>query len=551
MPRKSFSPNTNSSRRDVLRAMLGASVAMTWGCSQQATSPMQGEIVGANQAAGHWLRGDQRPKVVAENYESVGTVIVGGGVAGLAAARRLKQRGHDDFILLELEAQPGGTARSDSNAVSAFPWGAHYLPAPQRENEPLVKLLAELGAIESFTSDGEPIYAEHHLCREPEERLFIDGAWHEDLISASTASAADWAEWQRLLAEMDRWAAWRDAQGRRAFTLPISQGSDDAEVTALDRITMADWLDRQQFRSPRVRWVVDYACRDDYGTTIEHTSAWAGLFYFVARLPKPGAAAQPLLTWPAGNGRLIQHLYEQVRERVQLGVATLEIVPNAKGETSHVAVLAVDVGTKQPRAYQAQRVIYCAPQFTAPYVIRGYREARGELARQFEYGSWLVANLQLRDRPREPGFPLAWDNVLYDSPSLGYVVATHQRGRDQGPTVLTYYYPLCDENPRTARERLLGLDWQACADITLGDLQRAHPDLPHLVERLDVMRWGHAMIRPRTGFQFGPARRACAEPFQGVHFAHSDLSGIALFEEAFDQGLRAADEVLRAQASKS
>jgi hypothetical protein len=66
-----------------------------------------------------------------------------------------------------------------------------------------------------------------------------------------------------------------------------------------------------------------------------------------------------------------------------------------------------------------------------------------------------------------------------------------------------------------------------------------------LTRRLDVMRWGHAMIRPRPGFVWGGARRAAQEPYRGVHFAHTDLSGIALFEEAFDHGLRAAEEILR------
>jgi hypothetical protein len=37
------------------------------------------------------------------------------------------------------------------------------------------------------------------------------------------------------------------------------------------------------------------------------------------------------------------------------------------------------------------------------------------------------------------------------------------------------------------------------------------------------------------------------KPVRGVHFAHSDLSGIALFEEAFYHGVRAAEEVLSAR----
>src|SRR5262249_51931443 len=113
--------------------------------------------------------------------------------------------------------------------------------------------------------------------------------------------------------------------------------------------------------------------------------------------------------------------------------------------------------------------------------------------------------------------------------------------------VLTYYYPMCDTNPRDARTRLLGLDWQSCADVALTDLQRAHPELRTLVERLDVMRWGHAMIRPRPGFVWSSARAAAREPYRGIHFANADLSGVGLFEEAFYHGVRAAEEVLAAR----
>jgi hypothetical protein len=113
-----------------------------------------------------------------------------------------------------------------------------------------------------------------------------------------------------------------------------------------------------------------------------------------------------------------------------------------------------------------------------------------------------------------------------------------------GPTIFTWYHPLCDRSPRQARTELLGRDWQSCADLALTDLRRPHPEIDTLVERVDVMRWGHAMIRPRVGFVWGSARAAAMKPYRGVHFAHSDLSGIALFEEAFCHGVRAADEVL-------
>jgi len=43
------------------------------------------------------------------------------------------------------------------------------------------------------------------------------------------------------------------------------------------------------------------------------------------------------------------------------------------------------------------------------------------------------------------------------------------------------------------------------------------------------------------------ALTASARPLGRLHFAHTDLSGLALFEEAFDHGVRAAAEILAAR----
>ena len=82
---------------------------------------------------------------------------------------------------------------------------------------------------------------------------------------------------------MNAFAAARDGRGRKAFAVPTALSSDDAEWTALDKLSFAHWLEAEGFRSPRLRWLVDYACRDDYGTTAEGVSAWAGIWYFAAR----------------------------------------------------------------------------------------------------------------------------------------------------------------------------------------------------------------------------------------------------------------------------
>ena len=537
------------SRREVLAAFLGMPAALAACRADKGTSLPPGELVGASDVFGHRLRDGLRVTPDADRWQRCKVVIVGGGVAGLAAAWRLLKAGFDDFVLVELEPAPGGTARSGSSPVISYPWGAHYIPAPLKENVELISLLDEMGVIEGRDAEGDPIIAEQILCRDPEERVYYKGRWYEGLYLHAGASDDDQAQLDRFHAEVNRWVGWRDAKGRRAFTIPIAACSPDAEAAELDKITMAAWLDKHGFTSPRLKWLVDYACRDDYGIRSEQTSAWAGLFYFASRVRKPGEEARQLMTWPEGNGRLVAHLYSKTGHKVRLGTAASEIIPVENGNKSGVDVIALSSDGQQAVGFHADRVIFAAPHFLTKYLIRPYREAPPAHVADFQYGAWMVANLSLRNRPENRGFPLAWDNVLYESKEgLGYVVATHQRGLDRGPTVFTYYYPLCDADGKEARARLLSIGREGWADVALADLSRAHADIRSLVDRLDVMRWGHAMIRPYTGFVWGGARAAAAKPFRGIHFAHSDLSGVALFEEAFHHGIRAAAEVLSALA---
>jgi hypothetical protein len=43
---------------------------------------------------------------------------------------------------------------------------------------------------------------------------------------------------------------------------------------------------------------------------------------------------------------------------------------------------------------------------------------------------------------------------------------------------------------------------------------------------------------------WGAARAAAAKPYRGIHFANTDLSGVPLFEEAFYNGIKAAEAVM-------
>jgi hypothetical protein len=534
---------THLSRRDLLAAVLGAPLAAT-ACKKPRRVP-DGELAFRPDELGHRVRDGNPPVLGGDRWQDVGVVIVGGGVAGLSAAHRLRAAGHDDFVLLELEGAVGGTARSGVNATSPHPWGAHYITAPMKQNVELVALLRELGVADGTDAAGEPMFREQYLCREPQERVFSDGAWHEGIYVHDGESAEEKRQFARFRTAMDGFAALRDGRGRRAFSVPVALGSDDADLTSLDGLVMTDWMAREGFTSERLRRLVDYACRDDFGARASQTSAWAGVHYYASRLIRPGREPQPVLTWPEGNGWLVSKLHQRVKDRVRTGLAAMDVSP----EGDHVKVLAIG---KAPDAvgFRARRVIFAAPQMVARVVVRPYRDAPPPHLAKFTYGAWMVANLTLEGRPRlraRGERMMAWDNVLEQSSSLGYVVATHQTGRDHGPTVITYYLPLCDDDPRDARRRLYAAGRDEWADVALADLETVHPDIRSLATRVDVVRWGHAILRPSAGLFFASgARAAAAKPFRGVHFAHTDLSGVALFEEAFFHGTRAADEVLAA-----
>ncbi len=529
----------NLTRREILTAFLGAPFALAACRSDSAHAFPEGEIVGQNVDLGHILRENRSFEVSSDKWESKKVAIIGGGIAGLSAAWKLRRENFNDFVVLELEKDLGGTSQSTKGEPVSYPWGAHYLPVPFQENAELVSLLDEMSLLEGRDAQGEVVVKEQFLCREPEERVFFKGRWYDGLylsVGASEDDKRQFAEFQKLI---DAWVNWRDVLGKRAFVVPLANCSTDPQATALDKITFGDWLRERGFTSERLFWYCDYATRDDYGLKADQASAWVGLFYFCSRVRKSGVESQPFITYPEGNGQFVNHFFEMVKDNVRRSQIVVSVVPTDKG----VDVICLDGG--EVRGIHCEKAIFASPIFTAPYLIRGFREDPPFAAEQFHHNAWFVANLLLKDRPKPrfaKDFPLSWDNVLYESPSLGYVTATHQKGIDYGPTILTYYYPMCHEPD--GRTKLFDYDWKQLADVCLTDLARAHSDIYELTTRIDIMRWGHAMISPRPNFIWSGVREKAMKPHRNIHFAHTDLSGIALFEEAFYHGLRTASEIL-------
>lgn len=512
------------------RAFLGGAAALLglWGCGRAPRPRLEGRLLGPDLAAGHRLRAGGFGEPARTRRGEV--LIVGGGIAGLSAAWRLRRAGFDRFQLLELEPEVGGNARYGASAVTAYPWGAHYLPLPTREAGALLALLEDLGVVTGRRGDGSPVYDERMLLMPAQERLFQYGLWRPGLRPLVSSGAE--AQFERFDARIAELAAQRTRDGRPAFSTPARHSSTDPALLALDAISMAQWLDRHGLDHPALRWFVEYACRDDFGATLDGTSAWAGVHYYAGRAVWGPYAEGQVLTWPEGNGWIVRQLEQRLAPHLQRGCMVVRVHPAADGVT-------VDAWNgREVERWQVRQLILCVPGFVVERLLpEAPRCPR-------EYHPWLVANLHVRALPQGSGAAPAWDNVIYGGASLGYVCATHQHlAQHTGASVLTYYRPL-PGGGAAARRQLLELAWEQAVDGILGELRPAHPDIDDLVERIDVWRWGHGMVAPVPGLRTGAALARARAPLGRVQFAHSDLSGLSLFEEAHDRGVQAAERVL-------
>lgn len=495
-----------------------------------------GKINGASAAIGHRLREGGFPAPAVTEYTD--TVIAGSGVAGLTAARKLRQQGVA-FKVLELEPHPGGNAGFGQNAYAAYPLGAHYLPLPNLQHTSLLELLEEAGILTGYDATGLPVYRETDLCFDPEERLFIHDRWQEGLVPQFGVAAAALSEIQRFLAEMERLRWVKGDDQLFAFDIPVANSSADLNFTALDNISMKTWLHQEGYRSEELHWYLDYCCRDDYGADAAAISAWAGIHYFAGRKGKAANAdASQVLTWPEGNGRLIQHLLQFSKENLLPNCLVYQVTPIG----DKVQVDYLDVQHHICKRIIADHCILATPQFVTRRLLPSMPPAAN-----FVYSPWLVANITLDQIPAASGYPLCWDNVIYKGRSLGYVNAQQQTTSQITPDkqVITWYLPLDHLDPVASRKYALELDHAHWVKLIADDLSHAHRGIHTLIRQIDVQVWGHGMIRPHPGFLTSPERHAAQESgYENIFFAHSDLSGISIFEEAFYHGNKAAAQVI-------
>jgi hypothetical protein len=527
-------------RRGFIGLSLGLTAITNWLLSCTPNKKIKGEIIGASSSIGHLLR-DNKFSTPSET-SNTNIIIIGAGISGLSAGWHLYQNGISDFIILDLEKHAGGNSSYGKNNISAYPWGAHYIPIPNNDLVEYTNFLKSCNIITGEDNNGLPLYNETHLCFDPQERLYINGRWQNGIIPHFGVPDNDKKQIASFLKKMDDFRYLKGVDGKDAFAIPVNNSSKDASLLDLDSLTMKNWMVDQGFTSEYLHWYVNYCCRDDFGTPHHLISAWAGIHYYASRKGKGSNAEHAdVLTWPEGNGFLVEQLQKNISKQIKTNSLATKVLMDHDA----VTVEYFDTIKNELKAIKAEQCIMAVPQFIACKLIND--EQRYSLVKNnLHYAPWMVANILVNKLVERSGPPLSWDNVIHESSSLGYVNATHELlQQDSAKKNLTYYLPLTGSSPAEERRSVQSKSHADWADDIINDLKKVHPNIREAIEEINVMVWGHAMAQPLPGIIHGDIRsKLSASIDDKIHFAHTDLAGISIFEEAFYQGLTAAKKTI-------
>jgi hypothetical protein len=524
---------------------LGALSALGGGAlALQRWQEIDAKVLYPGRDEGHYLR-DRRLLPPPTSVIETDVAIFGSGIAALTAAWKLNKDGHKDFVMID-GPQPYGNAAGGQFGEYQYPTGGHYLPLPSPESVHVREILADLGIIERDPFAEKPTYDERFILHGPEERLLMNGQWQDGFIPTAGVPAAELVEHRRFFAEVDRLRQLRGSDGKRVFVFPTMSSSSDPAFDGLDTITLKAWLDQQGYTSPTLHWYLNYCCRDDYGTRYDKVSAWAGLHYYCSRWGQAANAGNGAwLTWPGGMQPLAKAMAEASGARRHAGTC---VSLARAGEGIEALCFVLENGVPRTYTVKARKAVCAMPVFVAARVVKDIAALGFDAKRHTPaYAPWMVANFLMKEFPRElPEVPLSWDNVVYQEPGLGYVVSTHQDIRVTPPakTVFSAYVALSDRTPDAARKWLDKASADELVALASVDLKTAYGGkFASCVERVDITVRGHAMAAPLPGFRSNAGLKALREADGAIVFAHADLSGFSVFEEAAWWGYRAAQKV--------
>jgi oxygen-dependent protoporphyrinogen oxidase len=421
-------------------------------------------------------------------------VIVGGGIAGLSAAWRLR---HRDVLLLEAGDRLGGRMRSDACGEYWLNYGAHLFPAPGS----LVDSMARECGLETVPVTG-------------------------GMMALAVGST--------LLN--------RGRVETYPFRLPLSIRDRIAFVKAGVKIQRAvadyhrlerryDFEDDRTFEEflgplpPAVREI--FACAAHRATAeLDELSAGCGIGLFALVWGGKGSLiARNLL---GGTGQLPAAVGRELGERARTGARVDAVRPDG-------AELVVRAGGEEIRARQV--IIAAQAPHAAPLVAPVAERAAAALA-QLSYGAFLSVAVETSETaamPYDDVYAMATPGRAFDMfTNQGHALRAGGPRRPGGSLMLF-------AGARGAAALMRERD-EVIVERFLADLHALYPQTRGVIAGATVQRWelGNVYARPGRG-RLQPVLEGALGPDENLHLAGDYFAELGNMEAAAQTGLAAAE----------
>lgn len=435
-------------------------------------------------------------------------VIVGGGIAGLSAAWRLR---HFDTLLLESESRVGGRIRSERRGPYWLNWGGHVYAGGNSAtawllNSTGVDSVPVPGSLSGLSMNGKLL-----LKGRVETYPFrIPMAWSArvGMVKAGAKVALRVARYARIVGqrpgetEAQRQQRIYDFMNDRSFKDFIGDLPEDAEALFKPTVTRS-------------------------AADIDQLSAGAGVGYFSLVWNIGAGLSQSIV---GGPSTLTESIAAALGERVRLEAPVNEVVR----KKDSVVVRYQESGVQQE--VEARCVVLATPATVAHRVAVDLdRDVRDALS-QVLYGPYVSAAFLTNETGRQ-----VWDDAYaIATPKRSFNVALNMsniaRGyeseRQPGSSLMTF-------SPGSLARELLENDDDTIRRTYLDDLDQVLPGFADKVVEAEVQRWP-------TGAPYCFPGRAKLQPTltrrSGRVLLAGDYLGTLYTETAIQSGLSAAQE---------
>jgi monoamine oxidase len=461
-------------------------------------------------------------------------VILGGGMAGLVAAWKLKKLGITNVLLLDRNPAMGGVCRKDTINGKVASRASAYASLPFNADMEDMYIDLDIG---TRGGNGGFIVNPAYVLKEPWDYTYIGGQWSE---AFSAAGIGDLPVSSQIKGELtllteafeDMWD-FEDSRGRSAFDTPVENASP--KYRSLDKMTFLKWANKIGVSAETLDLFLP-ALRSAYGLGYDQISAWAACDLLIDEWLPPDPGEQSI-GFVGGNAVMAEMLEGQLPARCLINNALVARVEDV-GSQVHVTYVK-DGGAA---AVRAKTAIFALPQFEAPYLIKNLPARKVKAVKACAYTTYAVANVEVSSTPPNRAYSnqLVGDYALSDFIIADWVSLPDPRNApDSRPNVLTCYIPMSPADRYWMLNPELD-EWQAGI---LSELETVCPGTAAKVTSFHLYRWGHAFALPYAGWVFSRKRKDAKRPFGRIFFGHADTEGIPTVDHAMASGFRTAAEV--------